>query len=245
VRKCGDCQLCCKLMPVADFQLIKKAGVRCQYQKHGVGCKLHGRRNMPASCRIWNCRWLANTDTHDLPRPDRAHYVIDPMPDFVTIRDNDTGNEVEIQIIQIWLEPGYFKALDTDSFRTYLNRQGIAALVRLDERRSYVIAPPSMSGRDHWIQTEVGTAPEGTTPHTIRQIAEKLGGQYEHEHHGEGKMSTSTITMPDGSKVAVASTNLEVWEEIDGNAVSVEVERSLGIDPVLELPVPKGRIPVR
>ena len=98
-RKCGDCQLCCVLLPVADGAAVtlpngrvhqmaglnKPANTRCPYQKHGVGCKLHGTKDMPYSCSIWVCKWLTGDDTADLPRPDRSHYVIDPMPDVVGI----------------------------------------------------------------------------------------------------------------------------------------------------------------
>lgn len=115
-RECGGCTLCCKLLPmqaganerlrdggqtiataialglltardaantVPDFD--KPAGKRCPHQRHHKGCAIYARR--PFGCRFWNCRWLAEDDTAELLRPDRAHYVIDVSPDFV--RDGD------------------------------------------------------------------------------------------------------------------------------------------------------------
>ena len=76
-RQCGDCQLCCKLLPVPPLE--KKAGQRCQHQKFGKGCTVyHSRAGMPMECSIWNCRWLVNDDADELSRPDRVHYVIRP-----------------------------------------------------------------------------------------------------------------------------------------------------------------------
>ena len=42
-RKCGDCQLCCKLVPVADnlVGLHKPANTRCPYQRHHKGCTIY------------------------------------------------------------------------------------------------------------------------------------------------------------------------------------------------------------
>ncbi len=86
-RKCGDCSLCCKLLPMPE--LAKPANKRCKHQRYGKGCAIYARR--PDSCRTWSCRWLLGEGTDDLPRPDRSHYVIDPMPDFVRMVNKDSG----------------------------------------------------------------------------------------------------------------------------------------------------------
>ena len=39
MRQCGDCQLCCKLLPVKS--LAKLAGDRCSHQKHHKGCDVY------------------------------------------------------------------------------------------------------------------------------------------------------------------------------------------------------------
>src|SRR5262245_37028912 len=91
-RHCGECTLCCKLLPVHGGPLIngirmpsdldKPAGERCKYQRHGKGCTVYKSYKMPTCCRVWNCRWLVNDDTQDQSRPDRSHLVIDIVPDF-------------------------------------------------------------------------------------------------------------------------------------------------------------------
>src|SRR4051812_46218248 len=100
MRQCGDCQLCCKLLPVPPLR--KGAGEKCKHQKFGKGCTVYHTQAMPPECGFWNCRWLVGDDTADMPRPDRAHYVIDIMPDFVTVTDNVTGATQKIQVVQIW-----------------------------------------------------------------------------------------------------------------------------------------------
>ena len=66
-RRCGDCQLCCKLLPVGA--LGKAAGERCRHQRHHKGCAVYRKRGFPSECGAWSCRWLVEDDTADLSRP--------------------------------------------------------------------------------------------------------------------------------------------------------------------------------
>jgi Putative zinc- or iron-chelating domain len=185
MRQCGDCQLCCKLLPLnsgEDAQATrtaaemikhrllslkeaasmiktfdKPAGQACQYQRHGKGCTIYDRR--PLSCRVWNCRWLVNDDADDLRRPDRSHYVIDVMPDFVTLVDNDTGARTNVEVVQIWVDPSYPDAHRDPELRAYIERQGqkgIAAIIRYSEMRAMTIFPPSMSSDGQWHEVTHG-----------------------------------------------------------------------------------------
>lgn len=212
MRKCGECQLCCKLLPVADFKLVKDAGKKCKHQKYHVGCKVYNTSQMPASCSTWNCRWLVNDDTHDLPRPDRAGYVIDMMPDFVGVRDNNTGAQFDMQVLQVWIDTDRLDAVEAESFRTYLDRQKMPALVRLNERISFVIFPPSTNSSREWAQTPIKEADPGTIPHSVKEIATKLGGTYTNKPGAPGEMNESSITTPDGKTYRVASFNKIVYE---------------------------------
>jgi hypothetical protein len=154
MRQCGSCNLCCKLLPVPP--LGKKAGERCKHQRHRTGCVVYHKPGMPPECALWNCRWLVANDTADLRRPDHAHYVIDVMPDHITLQDNQTGATMAIEVVQIWIDPAHPHAHRDPALRRYLLRrgeEGIAALVRYDSRRAVVIIPPNMIGE--------GDAPEG------------------------------------------------------------------------------------
>lgn len=59
-RVCGDCQLCCLLMPVEEMG--KKASVRCKYQRAGKGCSIYPRRDH----RSW--AWRASYHRNEIKR---------------------------------------------------------------------------------------------------------------------------------------------------------------------------------
>jgi hypothetical protein len=162
MRQCGDCTLCCKLVPVHDGVSIdgvrlpgtidKKAGERCRYQRQ-KGCTVYGTGKMPSCCKIWNCRWLVDDDTGDLSRPDRSHLVIDMMPDYVTMQNPDTGERHDIEVIQVWCDPHYPDAYKTPQFRRYAERradEGKLVLIRFNSRDAITLIPPQMTGDGQW-----------------------------------------------------------------------------------------------
>lgn len=184
-RQCGSCTLCCKLMPMTSRQdedstrtaaemikagmlslkeaagmikvFDKPAGQRCPHQRHGKGCAIYSIR--PFGCRFWNCRWLVSDDTTDLRRPDRAHYVLDVLPDFVTVVNNETGERTNIEVVQIWVDPAYPEAHRDPELRAYLNRRGedgIGALIRYGSGNAITLFPPSMSADGQWHEIRHG-----------------------------------------------------------------------------------------
>jgi hypothetical protein len=190
MRQCGECQLCCKLLPmkagaderlreggqtiaaaielglltardaantVEDFD--KPAGQRCPHQRHHKGCNIYSTR--PFGCRFWNCRWLAEDDTADLPRPDRSHYVIDVSPDFV--RDGDRT----VPVIQVWLDPKYPNAHYDPALQAFLLRrahEGYAALIRLDSMKAFLLAAPPFNSDGKWHEIHSKTVEREHTP---------------------------------------------------------------------------------
>lgn len=173
-RECGDCQLCCKLLPVKE--LAKRAGERCRYQRHHKGCAIHRALHVTVpSCALWNCRWLVNDDTADLRRPDRARYVIDVMPDYVTLRNNETGEGNPVQVVQIWIDPGFPDAHRDPALRAYLERrakEGIAAFVRRGgDRSGLAIFAPELSANRQWNEVESNFT---EAEHTLAEVAAAL-----------------------------------------------------------------------
>lgn len=174
MRQCGDCQLCCRLLPVPP--LDKAAGQRCKHQKFGTGCKVYRTAAMPPECAIWNCRWLVNDDTADLSRPDRAHYVIDIMPDFITAIDNATGEAHTVQVVQVWIDPAYPEAHRDPDLRAYLLRrgaEGIGAIVRYDTKHSLVLMPPPIASDGQWHEI-AGVASQPT--HSLSDVVHAIAG---------------------------------------------------------------------
>lgn len=160
MRQCGDCQLCCRLLPVRS--LGKVAGERCKHQRHSKGCAVYANlARVSPECRLWSCRWLVEDDTADLRRPDRSHYVIDIMPDFVTVRDDETGNLEHIQVVQIWVDPKFPDAHRDPALRAYLERRAkerIIGLVRFGTVEEplgsdgIALFPASLSEGGRWIE---------------------------------------------------------------------------------------------
>jgi hypothetical protein len=152
-RRCGDCQLCCKLLPVRT--LAKVAGEKCKHQRHGKGCSVYEKPGFPAECRMWSCRWLLGMDTADMSRPDRVHYVIDVMPDSLIVTDNATGQSETAPCIQVWVDPDYPDAHRDPALRAYLMRraaEGVVALIRYDNREGMVLAAPSLTDGQGWVE---------------------------------------------------------------------------------------------
>lgn len=151
-RKCGDCQLCCRVLPISE--LGKKAGVRCSNQKFGVGCKVHGSPRQPFSCRFWSCWWLLNP-AFDLPRPDRAGYVVDMSPDFVVL-GADVFKDKRVPALQVWADPKRPDAWrgGMDWIKRTIEERDAVCVVRFDSRAAIVVVPPKLSDGRGWIEVD-------------------------------------------------------------------------------------------
>lgn len=159
-RACNGCSACCKLLPTKE--LNKPANTRCPHQRFSKGCTIYAKR--PVSCRYWSCRWLLGLDTADLGRPDRSHYVIDPLPDFIRIRNN-VDNELiaNVEVVQIWNDPAYPDAHRDPALRRYLLRraeENIAAIVRYGSKDGFVLLPPTMTAEKQWRECRSNTMRE-------------------------------------------------------------------------------------
>ena len=161
------------MLPVKEID--KPAHTRCQYQRAGKGCTVYTSRKMPPSCRLWSCRWL-NGSAPDLRRPDRSHYVIDCLPDYITLQDATTGETHKIPVLQIWCDPDYPDAHRDPQLRAYLDeqgKQGYMALVRYDSKRAFALASPSIASDGEWHELHSNMESEGQ--HRASDIAEVLG----------------------------------------------------------------------
>lgn len=149
-RVCGSCQLCCKLVPVPVIE--KPAGKRCKHAHTGKGCGIYD--NRPFDCRSWSCRWLADrANTEGMSRPDRAHFVVDLVPDTIKQQFHD-GTEKRISVIQIWLDPHFPEVAKQGEMRRYMahmaEKHGYPSLVRLNSRDAYVVFPPAITHDGKW-----------------------------------------------------------------------------------------------
>jgi hypothetical protein len=163
-RSCGDCTLCCRLLPIADLK--KPAGVKCQHVRYGKGCSIYPSR--PLDCRAWACRWVADPEVKaaGLPRPDRAHYVLDVMWDYVEMEDKLSGERKKLSVLQVWVDPQHPDAWRSPALREYLlklSKKGSAAIIRWSSTKMMVLFPPTMSADGEWHEVWDGTI-RGRTP---------------------------------------------------------------------------------
>jgi hypothetical protein len=151
MRQCGDCQLCCRLLPVRELE--KTANTKCRHQTFAKGCGIYHKPGMPPSCALWNCRWLVNNDTEKMSRPDRTHYVIDIVPDCIKLIVEPGAEPIVVEVVQIWCDPKFPDAHRDPDLRAYLERrgrEGIAALVRYSSADAMALFPPSMASDGQW-----------------------------------------------------------------------------------------------
>ena len=171
MRPCSGCQLCCRLLPVRDVD--KPANTRCQHQRFGKGCAIYATR--PLDCRLWTCVWALGTGedlTEGLRRPDRVHYVIDPMPDFITMTDNKTGAVHKPEVVQIWCDERHPDAHRDPALRAYLERRDLPGLVRYDSKRGVILVPPNRAPSRKWEEWHHGLSGK---EHSAEEVVQTLG----------------------------------------------------------------------
>jgi hypothetical protein len=161
-RVCGSCSLCCKLLPTPE--LSKPANQRCCHQRASKGCAIYADR--PTGCRSWACRWLADTRV-SLPRPDRAHYVIDMTNDYITLTNPETGEGRRVGVLQIWVDPAYPDAHRDLRLRSWLDANQSPALIRFNSHDAIFICPPSCSEDRIWHEMASGTTEPEHPPRII------------------------------------------------------------------------------
>jgi hypothetical protein len=118
---------------------------------------------------MWSCRWLIEDDVAGVNRPDRVHYVIDIMPDYVTIEDE------KVEVVQIWVDPDYPHAHRDPALRAFLERRakdGIIGLIRWSQTRAAVLIPPSLTADGKWSLIDYGAVDPKT--HTFAEVVRAL-----------------------------------------------------------------------
>jgi hypothetical protein len=167
-RHCGDCQLCCRLLPTKEIG--KRANTKCAHQCR-KGCAIYSKR--PISCRAWSCQWLLGFDVGQ--RPDRSHLVIDPVPDYVDVVDNATGARKPLAVVQVWIDPAYPDAHRDPAFRRWLDQRRSPALIRYGSEQGFVLAPPSANANGVWYESP--RKPFELAEHSLWQTLEEVGDQ--------------------------------------------------------------------
>lgn len=128
---------------------------------------------MPPECALWSCRWLGS-NAGATGRPDRTHYLIDVMPDFVTFTDESTGESHNVEVVQIWVDPKFPEAWRDPNLLDYLRQQGEearAAMIRYSAYDAFVLLPPAL-GSGQFREMRDGQSCGRT--HSAAEIAQAL-----------------------------------------------------------------------
>jgi len=176
-RVCGSCSLCCKLLPLPV--LDKPANQRCEHQRHSKGCAIYATR--PYACRTWSCRWVSDrTATEGMPRPDRAHYVIDIVPDHIDLMaDESTGETRRVNVVTVWCDPAYRDAWRAPELRAFMLRMAeqwqLATTVRWNSSDALVVFPPPFDKAGQWHEVRgVGVRRDEDQDNDARSMAKRM-----------------------------------------------------------------------
>ena len=171
-RTCGECKLCCYLVPTADIGLA--ANTHCQHEC-SKGCAIYERR--PMSCQMWSCQWLLGADVG--LRPDRSGYVVDMMPDFVTSVPDNGSESTRWPVHQVWIDPARPEAHKAPALRRWVEEQGkttrMMTIVRFGNDGGLLLCPPSMSddGRWHEVDSNMRMGPANTAGEVVRELTKQ------------------------------------------------------------------------
>ena len=73
-RECGDCKLCCIVVPIDEPDMQKQPGALCRHRS-ARGCEIYDTR--PSACRTYFCGWRRLAFLDDDWRPDISGLLIE------------------------------------------------------------------------------------------------------------------------------------------------------------------------
>jgi hypothetical protein len=84
VRECGDCSLCCKVVPVP--QLEKPKDEWCKHCAPGKGgCLIFGQEERPYACGAYQCMWTRQYDWPEWLKPSQSRVVFERVTDTIML----------------------------------------------------------------------------------------------------------------------------------------------------------------
>jgi hypothetical protein len=73
-RSCGECSMCCKILPIEEADFKKPGSEWCHHCRPGNGCTIYASR--PPICRGFACLWLINGELPEHWRPNNSGMVL-------------------------------------------------------------------------------------------------------------------------------------------------------------------------
>ena len=143
-RSCGDCSLCCKLLPIEGDNFSKPADQWCGHCKPGNGgCSIYQSR--PAVCRGFACQWLVDKKWGDHWQPTRSKMVV-----HLNAEDGIHLNiDVDVGRPGIWREEPYLSDIRRAALHGLITGSFLTRVIM--GKRRWLILPDGeeeMRGRD-------------------------------------------------------------------------------------------------
>jgi hypothetical protein len=121
-RTCGDCSLCCKLLPIHAFN--KPPGVWCTHCAPGRGgCKIY--ENKPEECSDFYCSWLLDEALGPEWRPDKCRMVL-----YVEGHERQLSLYVDPATPTAWRREPFFQILKDQIIATPGNERYVVIYVK-------------------------------------------------------------------------------------------------------------------
>lgn len=191
-RDCGECTVCCKVLPADALDFKKTSGTACSHCSVGRGCKIYQAR--PSVCREFYCGWRYLPLLDAAWRPDQSGILIVFEED-----DSTVPPEYDIRPVIKFLVTGPKSSVLELQFIRYLN-----GLIHRGAP-SFLAVPgppgcfPVKAFLNDLLKEEVARA-DG------RGIALKLSGLYDHLAEGEFHKVTFARDLPQTPTSARART---------------------------------------
>ena len=122
-RECGDCALCCKILPIDTFDGEddgKEAGKWCQHWSKAGGCSIYDDRY--EVCRIFYCFWALGLIPEEL-KPSKSKVVLAMYTEGVTI---------------VYCDPAYPDAWQKGKMGDYLSTYPEKFVLQIGNKRSMI-----------------------------------------------------------------------------------------------------------
>lgn len=85
MRECGECTMCCKLLPVVE--LDKPAGVMCDHCVGRSSCGIYSER--PQDCKTFECMYYQMENVSTDLRPDKCGVIFEKLNDTLILGTGD------------------------------------------------------------------------------------------------------------------------------------------------------------
>lgn len=113
MRECGECTLCCLVLPIQEIK--SEPGKLCSHCDLKSGCTIYNTR--PVSCINFKCSWLCDNKMSEGLRPDRTNIIFEKITDEIHIGTLNPNNII-----------GWNKSIVLDYIKL-LNNKGISVII--------------------------------------------------------------------------------------------------------------------